>query len=215
LSSISSSSSTSNDDEDAYKGPFSEYKTEVGILDKNIRLRLKFDYSILDNDSSSTSTTSVSLPLLHLKTMTVCREMLGDWPKTSSSSTTTTTSSTNTVSDILVQEAFYGQAGADGGLYDPPPISSDEQASQYMMMDIPGHASILFPYVIDQEPTAHDGYGWVHTIDWTPGSMRYQVDRKVNSGIDLLGLRTLELSEVQGIDAETYRPRDGGQNMRQ
>merc|ERR1711865_305931 len=44
---------------------------------------------------------------------------------------------------------------------------------------------------------------------------RYQLDRKMTSGINILGLRTLELSTVQGVDAATYRPSDGGENMRQ
>jgi hypothetical protein len=30
-----------------------------------------------------------------------------------------------------------------------------------------------------------------------------------------MGQRTLELSEVRGAHADQYRPRDGGQNMRQ
>jgi hypothetical protein len=184
-----------------YKGPFAEYRTEVGIQDKNIRLRLKFDYSVLEKSR----TTTTPPPSLHLKTLTVCREMIGGLP----------TQSSNSISDAITREAFYGPAGAEGGLYDPPPISSDEQAQQYMIMDLDGRASVLFPYVMDQDPIAHDGNGWVHSVDWTPGSMRYQVDRKVNGGEDMLGLRTLELSEVQGVDAETYRPRDGGQNMRQ
>ena len=46
-------------------------------------------------------------------------------------------------------------------------------------------------------------------------AMRYQVDCKVYGGDQLLGLRTLELSQVQSANAEVYRPRDGGENMRQ
>ena len=57
--------------------------------------------------------------------------------------------------------------------------------------------------------------GWVTSLDWTPGRIRYQVDRKVLGGTKLKGLRTLELSEVQGEDAERWRPKDGGSNMRQ
>ena len=40
-------------------------------------------------------------------------------------------------------------------------------------------------------------------------------DRKVLGGKKLKGLKTLELSEVQGEDADRWRPRDGGANMRQ
>lgn len=203
---------------DPYKGPFSEYRAELGIQENNLRLRLKFDYSVLENDKQNVVTpTTTTTPALHLKSLTVCREALGMWP----SSTTTGNykgdkSITATMENVRMKEAFFGGSpGADGGLYDPPPIKSEEQAGQYMMLDLEGKATALFPYVVDQTSNAHNGEGWVHSLDWTPGIMRYQVDRKVNSGPDLLGLRTLELSEVQGADAETYRPRDGGQNMRQ
>jgi len=57
--------------------------------------------------------------------------------------------------------------------------------------------------------------GWVTSLDWTPGRIRYQLDRKVLGGTKLKGLRTLELSEVQGEDADRWRPKDGGSNMRQ
>lgn len=117
--------------------------------------------------------------------------------------------------DDMVASSLFGPKGAAGGLYDPPPIKTEEQANRYLLMELEGGASLLFPYEMDQDPSAFDGEGWVTSLDWTAGSMRYQVDRKVNGGPDLLGLKTLELSEVQGADAETYRPRDGGQNMRQ
>lgn len=196
-------------DPSTYLGPFSEYRTELGILENNVRLRLKFDYSVLQKINEQEQPT----PPLHLRSMTVCREAIGMFPSTSM--TTSGGTNTNPFDEATIKEAFFGKAGADGGLYDPPPIRVEEQASQYMLLDLDGKASVLFPYIIDQDPVAHNGEGWVHTLDWTPGNMRYQVDRKVNSGVNLLGLRTLELSEVQSIDAETYRPRDGGQNMRQ
>jgi hypothetical protein len=84
-----------------------------------------------------------------------------------------------------------------------------------MMMELPGRATILFPYRMDQEDGLFDGNGWVKTLDWTSGQFRYQVDRKVTGGSKLLGLRTLELSSIQQEDAEEFRPRDGGQDMRQ
>ena len=75
---------------------------------------------------------------------------------------------------------------------------------------------VLLPYLMDQDPDTHpDTSGWVTTLDWAPGSQRYQLDRKTTGGKDLLGLRTLELTEVQSADADTYRPKDGGANMRQ
>ena len=114
-----------------------------------------------------------------------------------------------------MSEALFGAPGAEGGLYDPPPVGCDEQAGRYMLLDLEGRATVLFPYLLDQDPAAFDGNGWVTSLDWTPGSMRYQVDRKTQGGAQLLGLRTLELSEVQSVDADTYRPRDGGAHMRQ
>ena len=62
---------------------------------------------------------------------------------------------------------------------------------------------------------AFEGNGWVTSFDWAPGTQRYQVDRKVQGGLGLRNLRTLELSEVQSADADQYRPRDGGSDMRQ
>ena len=63
------------------------------------------------------------------------------------------------------------------------------------MIDLDGGASVLFPHTIDQDPAAFDGNGWVTSLDWTPGAIRYQADRKVNSGTKIKGLRSLELSE--------------------
>lgn len=204
-------------DRESHLGPFSEYRAELGIQENNVRLRLKFDYSILGGEHNidiSSSTSSSPPPPLHLKSMTVCREAVGMFPSSKSSSTSSVNS--NPFDDAIIKEAFFGgKAGAEGGLYDPPPIRVEEQASQYMLLDLVGKATVLFPYIIDQDPMAHNGEGWVHSLDWSPSNMRYQVDRKVNGGVDLLGLRTLELSEVQSADAATYRPRDGGQNMRQ
>ena len=60
-----------------------------------------------------------------------------------------------------------------------------------------------------------NGGGWVVSLDWTPGKNRFQADRKTNSGKHLMGLRTLELTEVESASAANYRPQDGGQDMRQ
>mmetsp|Transcript_14278 Transcript_14278/g.27088 ORF Transcript_14278/g.27088 Transcript_14278/m.27088 type:complete len:85 (+) Transcript_14278:514-768(+) len=84
-----------------------------------------------------------------------------------------------------------------------------------MTVDLEGYTTLLFPHRMDQSPEAFGGNGWVTSLDWTPGRIRYQVDRKVLGGRKLKGLRTLELSEVQGADASDYRPRDGGADMRQ
>jgi hypothetical protein len=188
------------DDVPVHEGPFEELFAEIGIQSDSVRFRIKLDYSVRDEDM-------VALPPLHLRTMTVCRETLGTWPRTKKYTS---------AAEALVGQVLFGPPGAPGGLYDPPPVGSEEQAAQYMMLDLDGGATVLFPYLMDQDPDSHpDALGWVTSLDWTPGRIRFQVDRKTMAGKGLLGLRTLECSEVQGIDAETYRPRDGGQNMRQ
>ncbi|KAL3823069.1 hypothetical protein ACHAXA_011121 [Cyclostephanos tholiformis] len=136
-----------------------------------------------------------------------------------------------------ITRALFGPPGAPGGLYDPPPVGSEERAiSNYMLLDLEGGATLLLPHRLDQhldmevevEATSETSspsssssssssfqLGWVTSLDWTPGRIRYQVDRKVLGGTKLKGLRTLELSEVQGDDADRWRPRDGGSDMRQ
>jgi len=193
-------SSSTELDTDPHTGPFSEYRAEIGIQSKQLRFRLKLDYSIKESDKR------METPPLHLKSLTVCREAREMWPRSGKM---------KSVADRMGSEALFGVPGADGGLYDPPPVGSETQASQYLMLDLEGRATALFPYLMDQDPEAHDGGGWVFTLDWTPGTMRYQVDRKVKGGKKILGVKTLELSEVQSADAETYRPRDGGRDMRQ
>jgi len=187
-------------EEERHIGPFADYRAELGIQADDLRFRIKLHYSVKDDDDATTTTTTIAHPPLHLKSLTVCRETLDMWPR---------------MPNAELTKSLFGAPGAAGGLYDPPPVGSDKQASQYMLLDLEGGASLLFPYLLDQDPEAHNGEGWVTSLDWTPGNIRYQVDRKVNGGPNLLGLRTLELSEVQGVDADQYRPKDGGQNMRQ
>jgi hypothetical protein len=175
-------------------GPFGDMRTEVGIFDNGMRFRVKFEYSVKDVDRQ----TLVGVPPpMHLKTMTVCRETVDQWP------------------DEANAPELFQRTGAPGGLYDPPPVGDTVQASKYMVLDLDGGATVLFPYQLDQDPRAFKGNGWVTSLDWTPGAIRYQVDRKVNGGEKMLGLRTLELSEVQGSQADLWRPKDGGQDMRQ
>jgi hypothetical protein len=186
----------------SHYGPFKEMRTEVGIQEDGLRMRIKLDYRVTDQDLTdyhitAASGSAVIPPKLRLKSMTVCREAMGMLPS------------------IEGHASLFDEIGAMGGLYDPPPVGSDEQAGQYMLLDLEGGATTLFPYVMDQDPAAFDGMGWVTSLDWTPGNIRYQVDRKVHGGEKLLGLRTLEVSEVQKGDADTYRPRDGGRDMRQ
>jgi len=184
-----------------YQGPFKQYSAELGLHSKHLRMRLKFDYSVLEEEISQQAT-----PPLHLKSMTVCRETRDMWPRSDEQ---------NSVADEAVPDVLFGDSGAPGGLYDPPPVGSEEQAGQYMLLDLAGQATVLFPFKLDQAPDSFEGHGWVTSLDWTPGNLRYQVDRKIKGGAELMCLRTLELTEVQGSDADRYRPRDGGENMRQ
>jgi hypothetical protein len=212
---LSSPSSSSSTDESAaagtspLQGPFEEYRAELGILSDVLRFRIKVDYSVLDNDKKrdySDVAAAPPPPPLHLKSLTVCRETLGMWPRADRY---------RSAIEAVTQDALWGPRGAEGGLYDPPPVGGEEQASQYLLLDLEGRATVLLPYLMDQDPEAHSGTGWVTSLDWTPGKNRFQVDRKTTGGKDLLGLRTLELSEVESASAERYRPRDGGSNMRQ
>ncbi|GKY98770.1 hypothetical protein MPSEU_000833200 [Mayamaea pseudoterrestris] len=192
-------------------GPFSEYRAEVGLEFEEKRFRVKFDYSVLTNSEQEQAKIVADLiPPLYLKSMTVCREALNDWPI-----------GIDNIKDIRkssnreADHALFGVAGAQGGIFDPPPIIDEEQASRYMLVDLDGRATVLFPFRMDQDDGAFGGQGWVKTLDWTPGNVRYQVDRKVTGGSKLLGLRTLELSSIRPEDVDDYRPRDGGQDMRQ
>lgn len=184
-------------------GPFASYRAELGIVSDALRFRIKLDYSVITGMEHK----NPDCPSLHLKTLTICRETLDMWPRADKY---------KSAIEAVTQDAFFGRRGADGGLYDPPPVGSDEQTSQYLSLDLEGRATVLLPYCMDQDPDVHPGsVGWVTSLDWTPGKLRYQLDRKVKSGKDVLGLRTLELSEVQGAEADIYRPNDGGENMRQ
>lgn len=188
------------DSQEPYEGPYATYRAELGITSEDdVRFRIKMDYSVLDSDKAE-------LPPLHLKSFTICRETLEMWPRAENYKSKI---------EAITQDALFGRRGADGGLYDPPPVGTAEQAGQYLMLDLEGRATVLLPYLMDQDPEVHDGTGWVSTLDWTPGQQRFQLDRKTRAGKEMLGLRTLELTEVQSADAETYRPTDGGENMRQ
>lgn len=198
-----------------FDGPFANMRTELGIQYKRMRLRVKLDYCVKGsgpNDSSSgtakdatpASSLEGTYPALHLCSMVVCRETLERWPRYQKKENV----------DESDSDRLFGRPGAPGGLYDPPPVGSDEQGQQYMLLDLEGGATVLLPYKIDQDPEAHSGNGWVTSLDWTPGRIRFQVDRKVKGGMKLRGLRSLELSEVEGESAEIWRPRDGGQDMR-
>ena len=213
-----------------------------------------------DDDNNSNDKVAVTPPPpLHLRTLTVCRETLdGYWPSPSDNELVTTTTSISSSSSVELMEGMGGDdvggttvvqvrrdsrqaeithalfglpRGAPGGLYDPPPVGSEERAmSNYMLLDFEGGATLLLPHRLDQHcysggdvdeetkdssSSSSSAAGWVTSLDWTPGRIRYQVDRKVLGGTKLKGLRTLGLSEVQGEDAERWRPRDGGSNMRQ
>ena len=192
-------SSDDDDDDSEFDGPFSELRTEVGIQYKRMRFRVKWDYRVKEHDLTKEN------PALYLYSMIVCRETRERWPRY------------QTVSNVdnSITEPLFGPPGAPGGLYDPPLVGSDQQAMQYMLLDLEGYASVLFPYKIDQDPEAHDGNGWVQSLDWSPGRIRFQADRKVLGGTKVRGLKTLELSEVEAKNADRWRPSDDGQDMRQ
>jgi len=192
-----------------FDGPFAKLRTEVGIHYKRMRFRIKLDYSIkglgpnFSDTNAATTAYDGIVPALHLCSMVVCRETWERWPRYQKKNV-----------DESDSDRLFGPSGAPGGLYDPPPVGSEEQSEQYMLLDLEGGATVLFPYKIDQDPEAHSGNGWVTSLDWTPGRIRFQVDRKVMGGVKLRRLRTLELSEVEGKEAEQWRPRDGGADMR-
>jgi hypothetical protein len=184
---------------DDYDGPFSELRTEIGIQYKRLRFRVKWDYRVKEEQLSHDH------PALYLYSMIVCRETRERWPRYETKSNV----------DDSITETLFGNAGAPGGLYDRPPVGSDAQAMQYMLLDLEGYASTLFPYKIDQDPEAFGGNGWVQSLDWSPGRIRYQADRKVLGGAKVRGLKTLELSEVEADAADQWRPKDQGEDMRQ
>jgi hypothetical protein len=190
--------------EDGMEGPFAEYRAEMGIIANDLRLRVKLDYQMTGDAKRAfiRSENVTAPPPLCLKSMVVCREVLERWPPGPNDEDRSAT-------EEAIARAFYGKPGAEGGLYDPPPVGSEEQAGKYMLLDLEGGATLLFPYEMEQDPRAFEGNGWVTSLDWTPGNFRYQVDRKILGGRALRTLRTLELSEVQGADADQYRPRDG------
>ena len=192
-------SEANDDDDDNFEGPFSELRTEIGIQYKRLRLRVKWDYRVKESDMDEAT------PNLYLYSMVVCRETRERWPRYDTMSNV----------DDSISETLFGKPGAPGGLYDPPPVGSDEQSKLYMMMNLEGYATVLFPYKIHQDPEAFDGNGWVQSLDWSPGRIRYQADRKVRGGARIRELKTLELSEVEADSADKWRPSDNGQDMRQ
>ena len=190
-----------NKDEN-HDGPFCNYRTEVGIQYKRMRFRVKLEYNIDDSVDTDDAT---SPPPLKLDTLIVCRETLERWPRYSVDKTN--------VDDSAYEPYLFGlPVGAPGGLYDPPPIESEED---YMFLDLDGGASLLFPHTLKQDDADDSPKGYVTSLDWTPGRIRFQADRKIIAGNQLKGLKTLELTEVEADTADTWRPKDGGQNMRQ
>lgn len=175
---------------------YEQYRTEVGLQYESMRFRLLLDYRVTGKDEDNNN--------LKLYSMVVGRETLEGFARTRK---------VETSKDQNVLDALFGTPGAPGGLYDPPPVGSEAQATKYMLLPMEGRASVLVPHTLYQDDTFDSG--WVTTIDWTPGSQRFQVDRKIQAAPSLMELRTLELSEVQAADADDWRPTDGGENMRQ
>ena len=171
---------------DVHEGPFSEMRTEVGLQQYGMRFRVKLDYAILDEEEGTTSTI---VPPLHLRTLTVCRETLdGYWPNPNDNEKVEEgeNASKENKSEVRrrnqedITKALFGEPiGALGGLYDPPPVGTEERALEnYMLLDFEGGATVLLPHRLDQhddDDTDEDGFGWVTSLDWTPGRIRYQV----------------------------------------
>uniref|UniRef100_A0A7S2RA73 Plastid lipid-associated protein/fibrillin conserved domain-containing protein n=1 Tax=Eucampia antarctica TaxID=49252 RepID=A0A7S2RA73_9STRA len=200
--------SNAENNDGSHDGPFSEMRAELGIQYKRMRFRVKLDYRVKGygheekQQNGGKGMNDKEYPLLQLYSLVVCRETVERWPRYENKNV-----------DDSGTAALFCPPGANGGLYDPPPVGSDEQSMQYTMLDLEGGATLLFPHKIDQDPVSHDGNGWVTSLDWTPGRIRFQADRKISSGVGLKGLRTLELTEVEASNADTWRPKDGGQNM--
>ncbi|GMI59904.1 hypothetical protein ScalyP_jg2793 [Parmales sp. scaly parma] len=157
-------------------GPYEKLNIEVGIRYGEIRLKLKLNYV----ESNS---------LLKISRVVVCRDRLDKWP-------------------TRREKPFFGPQGAPGGIFDLPPIQ-DAVSDKMLAFDFDGYATALFPSEMTQKEV---GEGvktkdqFVVTLDWSPGKMRYQVDRKFFGGELVKGLRTLELSEVLSTEAEKYSP---------
>ena len=95
-------------------------RTELGINYKRMRFRVKLDYCVKGfgpNESGSASSEE-TYPPLHLSSMVVCRETLERWPRYDAKENV----------DESDSDRIFGPAGAMGGLYDPPPVGSEEQS---------------------------------------------------------------------------------------
>jgi len=114
---------------------------------------------------------------------------------------------------LVAREAESGGGGGGGGggaeeelppgsgLYDPPPGDRTRYCSLYC----DGGITLVFPASLGR-----DEPGFV-SVDWTAGSMRYQLDRKFARLERRVG--SLELTEVRREDAAVYPPgfKDSGQ----
>lgn len=158
-------------DEDRHEGPFTEMRTELGVTDGDLRFRIKLDYATLEEDNEIASNIP---PSLHLRTLTVCRETLdGFWPKPVDNGinleeeedmATLPQSNARRKDQDKVDVRLFGPSGAPGGLYDPPPVGSEERAVQnYMLLDFEGGATVLLPHRLDQHDTESE-FGWVTSL---------------------------------------------------
>jgi hypothetical protein len=82
----------------AHKGPFDEYRAEGGVQKDLLRFRIKFHYAVKE-------TNGAQFPHLHLRTMTVCRETKGVWPRTEGYTS---------AAEAVTTEALFAQPGAPG-----------------------------------------------------------------------------------------------------
>jgi hypothetical protein len=84
--------------------------------------------------------------------MTICREAMSqNGLENSGANSVNSDIDLKTVSDEVSHPALFGPDGAGCGLYDPPPVGTDEQAGQHVLLDNAGGATILFPHKLDQD----------------------------------------------------------------
>ena len=110
-----------NDLLERHQGPFSEMRSEVGLLSDSMRFRVKLDYALLDDDEQSADATTP--PPLHLRTLTICRETLdGYWPEPADNEGTDDGDDAKATESVVrrndqkaITEALFGPPGAPGG----------------------------------------------------------------------------------------------------
>lgn len=122
---------------------------------------------------------AAEVPAMRLANVAIVREVLGGGEFVTS--------------DVSGEEPdIDGSPGR--GLYDPPP----GEKLRYVSLYSEGGITLVFPSEVSADSEG------VISLDWIAGRMRYQIDRKF-AKMDG-SLSSLELTEIQKADAETYLP---------